>query len=67
MIRLVPIQGRILEHGEQKTISTEEIIIGDTLRVFSGEIISADGIIIKWNILVDQAVITGESLPVDKA
>ena len=47
-------------------INVEEIKVGDILRVLPGETIPVDGKIISGNTSVDQAVATGESLPVDK-
>ena len=47
-------------------ISAEEIRQGDILRILPGETIPVDGTIINGETSVDQSVMTGESLPVDK-
>lgn len=67
LISLSPQQGRRLVDGREEMIATEEIRVDDVLRVLPGETIPVDGVIISGNTSVDQSVITGESLPVDKA
>lgn len=67
LIHLAPQQGRrLLLHGEEETVGAEEIKIDDLLRVFPGETIPVDGEISSGSTSVDQSIITGESLPVDK-
>ena len=66
LISLAPVQGRKLENGKELMISAEEISRGDILRVLPGETIPVDGIIIEGETSVDQSIMTGESLPVDK-
>lgn len=71
LIRLAPSQGRrlILQNGVtvEEIVPTEEIRRGDLLRILPGETIPVDGEIISGNTSVDQSVITGESLPIDKS
>ncbi len=67
LISLAPQQGRLINNGKERMINTEAIKAGDLLRVLPGEIIPVDGTIISGNTSVDQAILTGESLPVDKA
>lgn len=67
LIHLVPTKGRRLEEGEETIIRAEEIRRGDVLRVLPGETIPVDGRIISGETSVDQSIMTGESLPVDKA
>ena len=67
LIHLVPTKGRRLEEGEETIIHAEEIRRGDVLRVLPGETIPVDGKIISGETSVDQSIMTGESLPVDKA
>ena len=47
-------------------IAAEDVQIGDILRVLPGETIPVDGVILSGQTSVNQAVMTGESLPVDK-
>lgn len=66
LVSLAPRQGRRINNGVEEMINTEEIRVGDILRVLPGEAIPVDGRIIRGQTSVDQAIITGESLPVDK-
>lgn len=66
LISLAPVQGRRITDGEEKMISAEDIRRGDILRILPGETIPVDGKIINGETSVDQAIMTGESLPVDK-
>ena len=66
LISLAPVQGRKLENGKELIISAEKISRDDILRVLPGETIPVDGIIIEGETSVDQSIMTGESLPVDK-
>ncbi|MDN0061080.1 cation-translocating P-type ATPase [Mediterraneibacter glycyrrhizinilyticus] len=66
LIRLAPTKGRRLTDGKEKMIPAEEIRQGDILRILPGETIPVDGTIINGETSVDQSIITGESLPVDK-
>ncbi len=66
LVSLAPTQGRRLLGDKEEIISAEDIKKGDILRVLPGEIIPVDGIIISGETAIDQSVITGESLPVDK-
>ncbi len=66
LLSLAPQQGRRLSDGREEMIPIEEIRVGDILRVLPGETIPADGVIISGDTSVDQSIMTGESLPVDK-
>lgn len=66
LISLAPQQGRRIVNGKEEMISAEEIREGDILRILPGEAIPVDGEIISGETSVDQSVMTGESLPVDK-
>ena len=52
--------------GKEEMIPAEEIRQGDILRILPGETIPVDGTIINGETSVDQSIMTGESLPVDK-
>jgi len=67
LIDLTPTTARIIENGEERTIPADQVKKGDTLRVIAGETIAVDGTIISGHTSIDQSVMTGESLPVDKA
>lgn len=66
LISLVPQEGRLVTGNDTKMIKLEKIKVGDILRVFPGETIPVDAKIIEGNTSIDQSVMTGESLPVDK-
>ncbi len=66
LISLSPQQGRRIRGGEEELIEAEKIAKGDRLRVLPGETIPVDGTIVSGNTSVDQAILTGESLPIDK-
>ena len=66
LISLAPTQGRLLFEGEEVMIPSEKITLGNILRVLPGETIPVDGTIISGETSVDQSIMTGESLPVDK-
>ncbi len=66
LISLAPSQGRRIVDGKEETVSTAQLREGDILRILPGEAIPADGMVISGETSVDQSVVTGESLPVDK-
>ncbi len=66
LISLAPTQGRRLRDGKEELIPAEEIQVGDMLRILPGEAIPVDGTILSGETSVDQSIMTGESLPVDK-
>lgn len=67
LISLTPAKGRRITSDLEEMIEVEKIRVDDVLRVLAGETIPVDGIIISGESSVDQSVMTGESLPVDKA
>jgi heavy metal translocating P-type ATPase len=67
LMKLTPCQARRLVGGTEELVPIEEIRLGDLLRVLPGEVIPTDGVVLAGNTSVDQSVMTGESLPVDKA
>ena len=56
----------IVVAGEEKEVPIEEVQVGDILRVRPGEQIPVDGKILKGQTTIDESMLTGESLPVDK-
>lgn len=67
LISLTPTEGRVLRNGKEEMIPAAQIRPGDLLRILPGEAIPVDGIIRQGETSVDQSIMTGESLPVDKA
>ncbi len=66
LIELTPQQGRRIVNDKEEMVNAEAIEIDDVLRVLPGEKIPVDGVIISGQTSVDQSIMTGESLPVDK-
>lgn len=66
LLSLAPVQGRKLENGKEIMIPAEKICRDDILRVLPGETFPVDGVVIDGETSVDQSIMTGESLPVDK-
>ena len=66
LINLTPQTGRRIVDGTEEVISVDEINIGDTLRILPGENVPVDGEIISGTSSIDQSIMTGESLPIDK-
>lgn len=57
---------RVIRNGKEVDIPIEQVVIGDILRVRPGEKIPVDGIITEGESAIDESMITGESMPVDK-
>ena len=66
LVHLTPQTARVLSGGEEKTVPAEQVAVGDLLRVLPGESVPVDGVIVSGQTSINQAVMTGESLPVDK-
>lgn len=66
LVHLTPQTARVLTDGVEKIIPAEEVSIGDRIRVRPGETVPVDGVILTGQTSINQAVMTGESLPVDK-
>lgn len=67
LISLAPTQGRCIRNGKEEMIPAEKIMKGDLLRILPEETVPVDGVIVNGETSVDQSIMTGESLPVDKA
>ena len=67
LVHLTPQTARLIIDGADRIIPAEQVQVGDVIRVLPGETVAVDGIIISGQTSVNQAVMTGESLPVDKA
>ncbi len=66
LVRLTPRTARVVMEGEERVIPAEQVRVGDLLCVHAGETIPVDGVIVSGETTVDQSVMTGESMPVDK-
>ncbi len=57
---------RVVRDGSEQDIPLEQVIIGDVIRVRPGEKIPVDGVIVEGASAIDESMVTGESIPVDK-
>ena len=67
LVKITPRTARVLRDGGVFEITAEEVKVGDTLRVLAGETIPVDGTVLEGTTSIDQSVMTGESIPVDKS
>lgn len=67
LVHLTPQTARIILDGQEKIILAEKVKVGDIIRVLPGESIPVDGVIISGQTSINQAIMTGEALPVDKS
>ena len=66
LVKLTPRTARIVREGGEEVVPAERVQAGNVLRVLPGETVPVDGAILTGQTSVDQSVMTGESLPVDK-
>jgi len=66
LLNLVPTEAVVIRNGQEKKITLSEVIAGDMVRVKPGEKIPVDGSLREGNGVVDESMITGEPLPVEK-
>lgn len=66
LVHLTPRTARVIKNGREVIVTAQEVKIDDIIRVLPGETIAVDGIIIDGQTSIDQSIMTGESLPVDK-
>ena len=66
LVHLTPQTARLLLPDGENIVPAEQVRVGDRLRVLPGESIPVDGVITSGQTSINQAVMTGESLPVDK-
>ena len=67
LVKLTRQTARVIGNGTEKVIPAEQVKVGELIRVLPGETIPVDGVIVSGQTSINQAVMTGESLPVDKA
>ena len=66
LLGLRPKTAHILRNGKEQEIEIDEVIVGDIVVVRPGEKVAVDGIILEGHTTVDESMLTGESLPVEK-
>ena len=66
LLELVPSHATVIRYGEAVTIDTEDIRVGDIIRIKPGERMPVDGLVIEGQTFVDESMMTGESVPIEK-
>ncbi|MGI8929827.1 MAG: heavy metal translocating P-type ATPase [Candidatus Limnocylindria bacterium] len=66
LLRLQPATARVLRQGGEREVPVSEVVVGDLIRVRPGDRVAVDGSVIDGASAVDESMLTGESLPVDK-
>src|SRR3954468_3237513 len=67
LVGLAPKTARVLRDGAEVDVPVEQVVVGDLVRVRPGEKLPVDGLVTDGATAVDESMLTGESLPVDKA
>ena len=67
LIGLQPRTARVVRNGEETDIPIEEVGLGETLRVRPGEKIAVDGVLLEGHSTLDESMLTGEPIPVEKS
>lgn len=67
LMQLAPDTARVMRQGQEEMVATQRLQVGDRVLVKPGELIPADGVVKEGSSTVNQAPITGESVPVEKA
>ena len=67
LVKLTPKTARVIENGTERITDADEVKKGEIIRVLHGESIPVDGVIVSGTTSIDQSVMTGESVPVDKS
>src|SRR5436309_9266007 len=66
LLQLVPAQARVLQDGKETLVSTSELQVGDIIVLKPGDRVPVDGTIVDGETAIDESLVTGESLPVEK-
>lgn len=67
LMRLAAKMARVIRNGEEVMVAIEEVNVGDIVRVRPGEKIPVDGDVVHGHTSIDESMLTGESVPVEKA
>jgi len=66
LLRLSADEATLVDDGTERTVSVDSIEVGDTMKVRPGEKIPTDGVVVDGDSAVDESMLTGESVPVEK-
>jgi Cu+-exporting ATPase len=67
LLRLQPSTARVLRDGSEHDVPLETVVIADLVRVRPGDRVPVDGVVLQGGSAVDESMLTGEPLPIDKA
>jgi Cu+-exporting ATPase len=67
LVSLAPRTARVLRDDQEVDVPTDAVLVGDLLRIRPGERMPVDGVVVEGTSTVDESMLTGESLPVEKA
>jgi P-type Cu+ transporter len=66
LLGLQPKTARVIRGGKEIDMAISEVVVGDLIRVRPGEKVPVDGVIVEGESSIDESMVTGESIPVDK-
>ena len=66
LVNLAPKTARVIRNGVEQKITVDEVALGDVIRVRPGESMPVDGVVVEGRTSVDESMLTGESIPVEK-
>ena len=66
LLRLRPDTARVLREGGEREVPVDQVLVGDLVRVRPGDRVPVDGLLIDGASAVDESMLTGESMPVEK-
>ena len=66
LVNLAPKTARVIRNGVEREITVDEVALGDVIRVRPGECMPVDGVVVEGRTSVDESMLTGESIPVEK-
>ena len=66
LLKLRPDTARVLREGGEREVPVDQVVVGDLVRVRPGDRVPVDGVLIDGASAVDESMLTGESLPVEK-
>jgi Cu+-exporting ATPase len=66
LLALRPATARVLQEGSELDLPVDKVAVGDMLRVRPGDRVPVDGVVLQGASAVDESILTGESMPVDK-
>ena len=66
LVNMAPKTARVIRNGVEQEITVDEVALGDVIRVRPGESMPVDGVVVEGRTSVDESMLTGESIPVEK-